>query len=54
MNNTKLEVRRVGFCSKLAQEFDVAEKVFFLVFVRLEQWFSTEVSFAPQGIFDNA
>lgn len=31
MNNTNLEVRRLGFYSKLAQEFDVAEKVSFLL-----------------------
>lgn len=51
MNNTDLEVWRVGFCSKLDREFVVAERVFLLGFVHLELWFPTEISFAAQGTF---
>lgn len=54
MSNTDLEVRSLVSIPNLPKNLVRLRKLVFLsVFVYLEQWFSIEVSFAPQGTFGN-
>lgn len=49
-NNTDLAVRRVGFYSKLGQEFGITENISLLVFVHVDQWFSWDEFCCPWDI----